>query len=81
VNEADVHQSEAAHLEPLADGIDEKEALRLSIARDEAELREAVEELTTVVKNDITLGAYIVERPWTWLAGGFVAGMFLGVRR
>ena len=81
MNEADVHQTETAHLEPLADAIDEKEALRLSIERNEAELREAVEELTTVVKNDITLGAYIVERPWTWLAGGFAVGMLVGLRR
>lgn len=81
MNDADVHQAEAAVLEPLAAGVDEKAALRLSIARDEADLREAVEELTTVVKNDITLGAYIVERPWTWLAGGFAVGLLFGLRR
>jgi ElaB/YqjD/DUF883 family membrane-anchored ribosome-binding protein len=81
VNEADVHRAESTDLEPLADAVDEKEALRLSIERNEAELREAVEELTTVVKNDITLGAYIVERPWTWLAGGLAFGLLLGLRR
>jgi hypothetical protein len=81
VNEPEVNPAEAAHLEPIADAVDEKEALRREIERNEAELREAVEELTTVVKNDITLGAYIVERPWTWLAGGFAVGMFFGVRR
>jgi hypothetical protein len=68
-------------LEPLIGDVDEKEALRQSIEHHEAELREAVEELTTVVKNDITLGAYIVERPWTWLFGGFAFGLLLSWRR
>lgn len=61
--------------------LDEKEALRQSIERSEAELRDAVEELTTAVKNEVTLGAYIVERPITWLAGGFVVGLMFAWRR
>lgn len=60
--------------------LDEKEALRQSIERNEAELRDAVEELTAAVKNDITLGAHITEHPWAWLAGGFVAGLLLSRR-
>ena len=60
---------------------DEKEILRQSIVRSEAELREAVEELTTAVKNEITLGAYIIERPTAWLAGGLVVGVMLALRR
>jgi ElaB/YqjD/DUF883 family membrane-anchored ribosome-binding protein len=67
-------------LEPLVADLDEKEALRHSIEQHEAELREAVEELTAVVKNDMTLGSYIVERPWTWLLGGFAVGLLLGRR-
>lgn len=63
-----------------ADHEDPKEALRASIERSEAELRDAVEELTTAVKNDITLGAYIVERPWTWLLGGFAVGLLMSRR-
>jgi len=63
-----------------ADHEDPKEALRASIERSEADLREAVEELTTAVKNDITIGSYIVERPWTWLIGGFAFGLLLSRR-
>ncbi len=59
---------------------DPKEALRQSIERSEAELREAVDELTAAVKNDVTLGAYIAERPWTWLLGGFAVGIVLSRR-
>jgi hypothetical protein len=60
---------------------DEKEVLRQSIERREAELREAVEELTAAVKNEVTLGAQIVDHPAAWLAGGFVVGMLLAWRR
>ena len=67
---------------------DEKDILRQSIERSEAELRDAVDELTTAVKNDITavksditLGAQIVDHPTAWLAGGFVVGVLLGRRR
>jgi hypothetical protein len=78
-------QTEDAHgepnLEPLVGDVDDKEALRQSIEHHEAELREAVEELTAAVKSDITLGAYIVARPWTWLLGGFTVGLLLGCRR
>ena len=48
--------------------VDEKEALRQSIERNEAELREAVEELTAAVKSEVTLGGQIIERPGAWLA-------------
>lgn len=64
--------------EPLA--LDEKEALRQSIERSEAELREAVEELTTAVKNEVTVGAHINQHPWAWLAGGFVVGLLMARR-
>ena len=68
-------------LDPLAGDVDEKEVLRHSIEQHEAELREAVEELATVVKSEVTLGAYITERPWTWLLGGLTVGFLLGCRR
>ena len=61
--------------------LDEKEALRQSIERSEAELRDAVGELTAAVKNDVTLGSYIAERPVLWLAGGFVVGTVMAWRR
>lgn len=61
--------------------VDEKEALRQSIERSEAELREAVEELTAAVKSEVTLGGQITERPVAWIAGGFVVGLLLAWRR
>ena len=77
MNDVDATIIEATETEPV---LDEKEALRLSIERNEAELRDAVEELTTAVKNEVTLGSHINQHPWAWLAGGFVAGLFLARR-
>jgi hypothetical protein len=64
--------------EPL---LDEKEALRQSIERSEAELREAVGELTAVVKSEVSLGSQIMANPTVWLVGGFAVGVLLAVRR
>lgn len=61
--------------------VDEKEALRQSIERSEAELREAVEELTAAVKSEVTLSGQITERPLAWVAGGFAVGVLLAWRR
>lgn len=61
--------------------VDEKEALRQSIERNEAELRDAVEDLTAAVKIEVSLAGQIVERPLPWLCGGFVVGMLLVWRR
>ena len=61
--------------------IDEKQALRQSIGRNEAELREAVEELTAAVKSEVTLGGQIAEHPAPWLLGGLVVGLLLSWRR
>jgi hypothetical protein len=77
MNEAQISSSEPP---VTADHDDPKEALRASIERSEAELRDAVEELTTAVKNDITIGTYIAERPWAWLIGGFAFGLLLSGR-
>ena len=60
---------------------DEKEALRQSIERSEAELREAVEELTAAVKSEVTLSGHITDKPLTWIAGGFAVGVLLAWRR
>jgi hypothetical protein len=60
--------------------IDEKEALRQSIERSEADLREAVEELTAAVRSEVTLGGQIVEHPVAWIAGGFAVGLLLAWR-
>jgi len=66
---------------PAPPVLDEKEALRQSIERSEAELREAVEELTTAVKNEVTLGVHVVQHPTLWLAGGFAVGLMVALRR
>jgi hypothetical protein len=60
---------------------DEKEALRQSIERNEAELRDAVEELTAAVKSEVTLSGQILDKPVAWLAGGFAVGVLLAWRR
>ena len=61
--------------------VDERELLRQSIERNEAELRDAVGELTTAVKQELTLRAQIAEHPWRWIIGGFVVGFWLARTR
>lgn len=79
MSDVDFTTAETAVSPPPAPS-DDKEALRQSIEHHEAELREAVEELTEAVKQDITLGVHIAERPWTWLLGGFAVGLLLARR-
>ena len=57
---------------------EQRELLRQSIERNEAELREAVDELTTAVKNEFTLRKQITEHPVPWLLGGVALGLWLG---
>lgn len=77
VNDLDVEVTESS--EPVA--VDEKEALRQSIERNEAEFRDAFEELTAAVKSEVTLSGQILERPVAWLVGGFAVGAMLAWRR
>ncbi len=77
MNELEIGAVEPAAPPPAPD---DKEALRQSIERSEADLREAVEELTVAVKNDITLGTHIAEHPWRWLLGGFAVGLLMAQR-
>lgn len=72
---------EATEIPEGALELDEKEALRQSIERNEADLREAVEELTAAVKSEVTLAGQINERPVPWLVGGLVVGFLLAWRR
>jgi hypothetical protein len=60
---------------------DEREALRESIERNEADLREAVDELTHVVKRELTLGTRVADDPAPWLVGAFLLGIWLGRSR
>ncbi len=54
-----------------------KEALLDSVERSQEELRQAVDELTTVAQHRLDLGARIAANPWPWLLGGFVVGLWL----
>jgi hypothetical protein len=81
VNDVEASVSDASVAEPVPPVLDEKEALRQSIERNEAELREAVEELTAAVKSEVTLGGQILEHPVPWLLGGFTVGLLIGARR
>jgi hypothetical protein len=61
--------------------IDEREeVLRQSIEHNEAELRDAVDEMTTAVKSELTLRGHIAEHPVPWLLGGIVLGLWLSRR-
>jgi len=66
----------------MADDTDEsletkKEALLESVERSQEELRQAVDELTTVAQNRLDLKERIADNPWAWLLGGFVVGLWL----
>jgi hypothetical protein len=61
-----------------AEHLDERELLKQSIERDEAELREAVDELKAAVQSEFSIRRRIVEHPTPWLAGGFLFGLWLG---
>ena len=62
-------------------GADEREVLRHAIERDEAELRDAVEELKVAVQSEFSLRNQISNHPVPWLIGGFALGAWLGRRR
>lgn len=52
-----------------------------SIERNEEELRQAVEELTEVAREQLTPSEWIKSSPLPFLTGGFLFGMWLGSRR
>jgi len=60
--------------------LDEREALRLSIEEDTAELLDAVVELKEAVQSRFQLRERIAENPAPWLVGGFLLGLWLASR-
>ncbi len=76
MNGVDVHDVESA----TGSELDEREALRLSIEEDKAELLDAVDELKAAVQSHFQLRERIVEHPIPWLVGGFLLGLWLGSR-
>ena len=61
--------------------VDQREVLRQSIERDEAQLREAVDELKAAVQTELSLRSHIMTHPIPWIVGGFALGLWLGRRR
>jgi len=75
------HSSPAPREEASPGGaVEREEALRHSIKHNEAELREAVDEITTAVKGELSLRGHIAEHPVPWLLGGIVLGLWLSRR-
>lgn len=51
-----------------------------SIERDEKELEEALDDLQEAAQHTFSLSDKIAHRPWPWLVGGVLLGLWLGVR-
>jgi hypothetical protein len=56
---------------------EKKEELLEAVERSEQELRAAMDDLATVAQRRLDLRERIAERPWAWLGGAFVAGLWL----
>jgi hypothetical protein len=59
---------------------DVREELRAAIRRDEAQLRDAVEDLELSVSQSLDLASRIAERPYAWLLGALALGFWRGAR-
>ncbi len=63
---------------------DRRAELRQEIVKRQGELEEALLELREVVEGGLArfdLRARVTEAPLAWLAGGFMLGLVLGMRR
>jgi hypothetical protein len=60
---------------------DVREELRASIRRDEARLRDAVEDLEVSVSRSLDLASRVAERPYAWLIGALALGFWRGIHR
>ena len=63
-----------------SDYIEQRDELLESIERDQEELRAAVHALTGAARETFDLGEHIKERPWTWMLGALLFGLWLGSR-
>jgi hypothetical protein len=59
---------------------DVREELRASIRRDEARLRDAMEDLESSVSGSLDVASRIAERPYAWLLGALAIGFWRGLR-
>jgi len=66
---------EAALEEPTREDIAEVVELRRE------ELSAAIENLKTAVRTPVDLRELVAARPWSWVAGAFVVGLWMAIRR
>jgi hypothetical protein len=59
---------------------DVREGLRASIRRDEARLRDALEDLESSIGRSLDLAGRVAERPYAWLLGALALGFWRGLR-
>jgi hypothetical protein len=59
---------------------EQREALRESAERDEAELRSAMEDLGDVAQTRFDFRSHVAANPWPWMLGSFLLGVWLGRR-
>jgi hypothetical protein len=59
----------------------QRSELAARVAHDKNALREAVDELKTVVSRRFNVGEQMSRQPAPWLIGGFCVGLLLGLRR
>ena len=55
-----------------------REQLIESVEREESELKQAVGDLTSAAQAQVDLGERVAARPWIWLGGAFVLGLWIG---
>jgi len=59
---------------------DRRDALRRAVTRDYVELRRAVRQLQTAVRDSADVPEHIARRPYAWIGGAFLLGLMLGAR-
>jgi len=66
---------------PVNNALTEKrEQLRRAVDRDRAQLRLAMQNLNTVVRERTDFRQHVARYPYHWLAGGFFVGFIWGMR-
>jgi hypothetical protein len=60
--------------------VDERRRLEESLRESREQLGEAVDELKLAARETLTPGEVIARRPYLWLLGAFVVGLYLGRR-
>ncbi|MGH3055015.1 MAG: hypothetical protein ACRDL7_08575 [Gaiellaceae bacterium] len=62
------------------DFTEQRDDLLQAIQRDQEEVRGAIHELADAAQVKLSLSEHIKQSPLTWVIGGFVVGLWLGVR-